>query len=801
MYRISPDYPRDKTETLALSGLEAPVRVYFDDLGVPHIEAENELDLVRAVGFLHGRSRFFQMDIVRRYARGRLSELVGEQEASFGSTLEMDTAMRGWGLEEAAESEAVGLDEAMRALFTAYAEGVNSARERFEPVEYRLLRVEPQPWTIADSFAVGSMVAWGITHNWQQETSRLLLAMQVGYERAEQILPPEAWPGDTSLQAQGASRALPPSVVPEIEAMFRERSYAGMQAQGPAMPNPGTLPRFEGGSNGWAVGGDRTQSGKPILAGDPHLPHMLPSVVFQQHLRCPGLDVIGMTVPGVPYVMFGHNERVAWTVTAAMADVVDLYIEREDTENDGQVSGPAGPEPIVSEAVVLRVREGSALRDRTVRIRRTPRGPLLNDMYPHLLGEGAPLVSVHWKATGAAQTAQALRQANTARDVHELRTAMMGIMTPISSIAAADTNGDIALFATGTVPVRRHHRGTFPVPAWVEKYKWTTWAPPEDMPHGTGSGRAFLVNTNNLMIDPARTELLFQVDSAPSYRRDRVVELIEATDKHTFESMARIQGDVLLLRARRVVPPILEDLRELRNGTATEAQARELLDRWDYEARADSAACAIFFATYREAIIGALQDEVDDGSLNFLVSFRYFTNAVDLWFTDPEHPVWDDRSTSERETRADVVQAAFARGVQWLARELERDDPASWRWGELHRLKTTHALGSKVSSFNLPTWEAPGASASVWKADFDMGRSDHPFQSLYGPVLRIIVDLADINHARWVVDTGSSGWPHSPHYGDQSELWKRVESAPMISDWDQVRQNAVGVLTLRRTKQ
>ncbi len=320
------------------------------------------------------------------------------------------------------------------------------------------------------------------------------------------------------------------------------------------------------------------------------------------------------------------------------------------------------------------------------------------------------------------------------------------------------------------------------------------------MPHGTASGRAFFVNANNLMIDPARTEVLFQVDSAPSYRRDRVVEMIKATDKHTFESIAQIQGDVLLLQARLIVPAMLEDLRGLRNRTAMEERALEILSKWDYRAEADSAACAIFFSTYREAIVGALQDEVDEKNLKFLLSFRYFTNGIDMWFGDPVHPIWDDRSTGEQETRADVVRPAFSRGVVWLRQELGRDDPASWRWGELHRLEPAHPLGSKVVSFNLRGWEAPGAKGSVWAAAFDMGQGDHPFRSLYGPVLRMIVDLADINHARWVVDTGNSGWPHSPHYGDQHELWRRVEFAPMISDWDQIKKNAVDVLTLRQAK-
>lgn len=801
-YRVFPDYPADKTETLELPGLQSPVRVHLEELGVPHIEAENETDLLRAVGFLHGRARFFQMDIVRRYARGRLCELVGEQQVAFGSTVTLDTYMRSWGFEKAAEAEVEGLEDEFKELISAYVEGINTALEQFEPVEYRLLEAKPEPWAIADSFAVGYIVAWGITHNWQHEVCRLLLALQVGHERAERIFPPEPWPGEPSLKAEGEPRALPPSVPAELEEMFPERPYTGRraQAQVTAAPTTMVLPEFEGASNGWVVGGERTSSGMPIVAGDPHLPHTVPSMVFQQHLRCPELEAIGMTIPGVPYVLWGHNRRVAWTITAAMADVVDLYIERADLKNPGQVLGPEGPEPIVSEEVVVRIREGSRFRERTAQIRHTPRGPLFNDMYPDLLPEGAPLVSVHMMPMGAGGTMRSLRQASVARDVHELRSALIGLASPTSTVSAADTNGEITLFATGSVPVRKHHRGTFPCPAWIDKYKWTELARPEDIPHGTGSGRSFFVNTNNLMVEPARREIIFHVDSAPSYRRDRVVEMIEATDKHTFESMAEIQGDVLVLRAKRVAPTMLEDLQRLGNKTPIEEQAIGLLANWDYRAEADSAACAIFFSIYREAIIGALEDEVTERSLKHLLGFRYFTNCVDLWFKDPNYPVWDDRSTVTRETRADVVCSAFARGVRWLKGEFGSDSPQAWKWGEVHTLDPEHPLGSKVDSFNLPRWKAGGASASVWKTHFDMSVSDRPFQYLYGPVLRLIVDFADMDHAKWVVDTGSSGWPHSPHYGDQHELWKRVEFAPMVSDWEEIKKNAAGVITLRSAR-
>jgi penicillin amidase len=452
---------------------------------------------------------------------------------------------------------------------------------------------------------------------------------------------------------------------------------------------------------------------------------------------------------------------------------------------------------MAAEDMVVRVRDGSSCREIIAKLRSTPRGPLLNDMYPDLLPEGAPLVSVHGIPANVAGALVGFRRAGRAQDVGELRDAMMSVSSPLCVVSAADVAGHIALFATGSVPLRPNHRGTFPAPGWIAKYQWQGWATPENIPHATGSGSDLFANTNNLLVDPTRSPVPFQVDSAPSYRRDRIVEMLEATPRHSRDTMSAIQGDVLLLRARRVLPVILEDTAGLSGLSAVEEKARGLLAAWDCRAEADSAACAIFSSVYRQVIIVALEDEAEGRSFDFLLGFRYFTNGVDQWLEDSTHPVWDDLSTSQLETRPDVIREAFHRGVGWLEDRLPGRGPEAWRWGEVHALHPAHPFGSKLGSFNLAAWEAPGASASVWKAHFDMSDVDDPFRCEYGPVLRIVMDLADIEHGSWVIDTGSSGWPLSPHYGDQHELWKRVEQAPMTSEWEEIKANAVGVLTLQ----
>jgi len=799
-YRIAPDYPRDRSETLALPGLRQPVQVFLDAAGTPHIDAESEEDLLRAVGFMQARSRFFQMDMIRRMARGQLSELVGERRILSSTTVEFDRSMRGGGFDALCREDAKGLDPQTRSLMKAYTEGINTAVARYKPIEHRLIGVEPEPWTLEDCFAVGHLNAWSVSHNWHQETSRLLLALHAGIDRAEKIYGSEPWPGGTTLAAKGGPGGLLPAIAPELRSLFPERPYRPEDGESKHVARglEADLSRFSGASNAWVVGGRRSASGKPLLANDPHLVHLLPSLLFQQHLRCPGMDVIGVTLPGVPYVLAGHNHHVAWGMTASVGDVMDLYVEQPNPRNSDEVLGLHGFEPIESAEVIVRVRQGSKVEERHFTLRRTRHGPLLNDIFPDLFPSWAPPISLCWDVSGTAQALKHLSRAARAGSVEELQEALSLMSTSLQTWTAADTEGRIAVFVNGRVPVRKRHLGTFPAPGWVAEYDWRGFADASMLPQGRGGEEDFFAHANNLMIDPAHSSTFFNVDSAPSYRFDRITELLRLEEHQTPQSFAKIQGDILLLRAQNLLSHMLKDLESTAEDDPIEKKAYSLLNDWNGEARADAAAPAIFFLTYREAIIEALRDEVDSRGLEFILSQRYSTNAFDGWLASADHIVWDDRGTPDVEARAGVVQQAFQVAVAQL-RDTQGKDPSAWRWGRLHDLHIQHVIGSQrlLAGFvNLPWTEAPGASASVWKSHFDLGHPQTPFRAMAGPVSRMIVDTADIHHGWWILDTGVSGWPGSPHYGDQHELWKRGDYLPMVSNWEEVEAGATAVLTL-----
>jgi len=797
-YRIKPDYPDAKEETLDLRGFDAPVVIHFDRWGIPHIDAENELDLVRAVGFVHGRDRFFQMDLMRRMSRGRLSELLGAQEVGHGTTVDIDRVMRMWGMDADADADEAAMDPELTLLMETYCDGVNQALERHRPLEYRLLRARPAPWRPADSFAVGRLLAYSLTHNWKQELYRFLIAMEVGLDRAE-ILYPSAYldVSDKSITLPGRDpdRVLPPAVAPELREFLADFAAPPPSGARVAQSTAWFTGRY-GGSNGWVLGGDHTASGKPILANDPHLDHVLPSVMYQQHIRCPGLHAIGITTPGVPYILIGHNDRVAWGQTTAMSDATDLYVEKPAGE--GAVLTPDGPKPLEVTEVLIKARTGGDEYDEHRFTLRTSRhGPLFNDIYPELLPPGSPIVALRWDTDGAGLTFAALRRANKSGSATELRDAMQTMITPVHNVLVADADGTVGFFRWGRAALRDNHLGTFPAPGWLARYDWRGLAEAADMAAAEAGSDGIFVSGNNLARDPHYGGDVFQIDSAPPFRVQRIRELLRTTEESRVGDHLGFHRDTKLLRARWVMPAILEDLAGMTGLDDVETEALRILEQWDYDASPGAPAPAIFFSLYRDAVLAGLRDEVSDAGLRFVETLPYPFAAWDFWYGRVDHPGWDDRRTPEVETRTDVVREAFRTAVRELRRAIG-EDPRTWSWGEIHTFRVSHPFGKKkgLERLNLPRYPAGGAWGSLWKAHLTFADHEDPFRTGAGPVYRQVIDLADIHHAHWILDTGASGWPCSPHYGDQYELWRRGEYIPMTSDWDMVVEQADAVLTL-----
>lgn len=798
-YKIAPNYPDDSAkESLQLKGLTAPVSVLFDAQGVPHLEAQNFPDLARASGFVQGRARFFQMDLMRRLARGRLSELIGEQPLAAATTVEYDKAMRGWRIEQRATQSYGQLSTEQKALAVAFTEGVNAAVAKWKPLEYRLVGVEPEPWRAEDCLAVGLLNVWSITHNYQQEATRLLLAMSVGLERMDAIYPSEPLAGGgRTVISRGALLPLPPSVASELNGLFPMKTA---QAD-PALIGRATVDvlTVAGASNAWAVSGEHTQSGKPMIANDPHLSHLLPGLLLQLHLKAPGLDVIGVTVPGLPWVLGGHNADVAWSMTSTMTDVVDLVIEKEDPSRPGFVLHEGADCPLTTREEVVRVRDGADFLEKKLPIRETCNGPLYNDLHPELFPPGSPLVAIRWKVEGVERSFEVLLELDRAKSVEDVGRAVARLPSTWNTWTVADAQGHIASFPSGAAPLRPNHRGTFPVPGWVSKYEWKDFASGDRLPHVIDPPGGIVAHANNLSTDPGNPDFeRIQVDSAPPFRFERIMAMAKATPKHDLASFKRMLTDTHSLRAEAVVPKMMESLGEGAGLSTSAMQALALLRAWDFDAKADRPEAAIFFSTYQHSVVAAIEDELPAPAVKFFLGQRYSTNTSDLWFDRDDHVVWDDRRTPVVETRKDVVRAAFAAAIAELTQTLG-PDVAAWKWGTLHWHKPQHAFGGKSAldgTVNLEKTAAGGELDSIWKTHFDLGNEKAPFKVVAGPVLRAVVDMATPKHGWWIVDTGASGWPLAPHYGDQYQQWKAGELVPMEMDLEVIKSGPHGTLSL-----
>lgn len=787
-YRLFPSYPKITKEQLQLKNLKNKVEVYFDDYGIPHIEAQNLADLVRATGFVHARYRFFQLDVLRRFASGRLSELVGNQKALSSSTVDFDLAMRGWGFVDRVKIDLDALPEVDRQIITAFSDGVNQGMKQYPSVEHKILGITPEPWKYEDTLLVSLLQAWSITHNWEQEAVKFALALSLGKDVAKETYPQDPLYEIGTLARTSGDRKLPPGIVQELDYLLKKPMK--VVYNNPAKINSALGDIIEikpSASNAWVVGGKLSKSGMPILSNDMHLTHALPSMLFLQHLKMPGLNIIGTTMPGLPFMINGYNGHITWGSTAAVADVVDLVVEKEDPNNNGYVLNESQECKLEDKEIVIKVK---GEEDKKFRLRRTCNGHVFNDMYPNFLPKNSPILAVRFKIPKVQESFGHLYRANKAKTVYELRDNLMKIPNPIQSITAADKDGNIAFFTTGSVPVREHHRGTFPVPGWLKKYEWSGWTEAKDMPAGFNPDVGFLANGNNLVQDPKKNWPIFHVEAAPNYRFERIKDRIKMLGVHTQDSVQKIQTDTYMKRAELVVPLILEELKLISSWNPQELKALDLLDKWDFNASVDSLGMSVFMATYRKAILMALANKVSEETRYVFTKQRYSTNIVDGWFTKKYHPIWDDYTTENvKETKSHIIVNAFRAGVKDLEKNLGTDTK-NWKWGNLHTFQPKHLFGGKkiLSFFNLEKIPFHGSLDSVWKAHFNLSNKQEPFKTVAGPVTRLIIDLGQPDQAKFSIDTGESGWALDPHYGDQYAKWQKGELLPMIRNMDTIKE-------------
>jgi penicillin amidase len=748
---------------IMVAGLEAPVTVVRDRWAIPHIEAESLRDATFALGFVHAQDRLFQMEFRRRLGAGRLAEVVGE------AALPTDRFMRTLGLYRRAEASLAYLEPDTIAWFEAYASGVNAFLESRTgplPPEFLILgHTELEPWRPADSLVWLRLMALDLGVNYRDELLRVRLARRLSDEQIADIWPD--YPADAPTTLVEVARALP---------------WDQLAAALPPAP-PGGI-----GSNAWVVAGNRTTTGAPLLANDPHLGLQAPGVWYLAHLRAPEIELVGATLAGVPGIVLGHNGAIAWGFTNTGADVQDLFVERLDPDDPARYLVPGGTAPFETREEIIRIKGAPAL---TLTIRETRHGPVISDLMADAgrLVPGGGVAALAWTALAEDdRAAQALLGIARARDWPQFVEALRAVGAPIQNVHYADTSGRIGFIAPGRVPIRKNGDGRWPVPGWTGAYDWDGWVPSEALPRALDPQDGVLFNANNRVV-PEGYPYLLTADWEAPYRARRLARLL---DRGGFQpqDFAAIQADQLSLLARDLLPIMLSA--EPSGPGAADAMAA--LDAWDRVMRSDAAEPLLFAAWYRELSRLVYADELGDLFDSFWGVRPQFMSRI---LTDRQ--IWcDDIRTDPVETCAERAASALNAALLDLAGR-RGDAPDAWRWGDAHRARMAHPIFEDLpvldQLFDIEV-ASGGDSVTVNVGHFSPRNEARPFANTHAATYRAIYDLADLDRSRFVAATGQSGNPLSRHYRDLTALWVAGQAIPIDRIPGTFRQGAIGVAHL-----
>lgn len=695
-----------------IQGLSAPVDISFDADGVPRIRAATEQDAAAALGFVHARDRMFEMELMRRNASGRLSELAGP------ATLPLDRTMRVLGLRRAAEANYAALPADTRAMLQAYANGVNAwiaLRGRFAAPEF-LLFGAPEAWTPVDSLLWGKTMGLWLSMNWRTELSRQALAGHVPQQMIDELWPDLGVPGRPQA-------ALP---LPQQFAAAAAR----LEAVLPRFPSPFTLPNSA--SNEWAVDGRHTATGAPLLAGDPHLAFGFPAIWYLARIDTPDLTLAGATAPGVPGLVLGHNGHIAWTFTTTGADTQDVFVETPVGAD--QYQAPDGPRPFITRQERIRVR-GQA--DEVLTVRETRHGPVISD----LQGRSGPILAVSMASLAPGGTAGVgLFALNHAQTVQQAGAAAAYITSPVQNLLVADRQ-TIALYVTGRVPVRRAGDGAAPVPG-DGSHDWVGWASGDRLPHYVSPESGRLVNANDRIAPPDFPVFLGR-DWFGDWRSRRIRELLAASDRHTAADFARMQIDVVSVFAHQVLPALLA----VPPQPDRAGQAQALLQGWDGAMTMDTPQPLIFNAWISRFYALVLKQAgipmSDGGPLPDFVAF----------VLSPAGAHWCGGDCNA--TLAEALKTA----VDELSDRFG-PDPATWRWGTAHQAVFAHPMLRSIpllGALTTLTIPSPGDDTTIDRG----GPRFSDLSSVHGAAYRGVYDLADLDRSLFVITPGQSGNPLS----------------------------------------
>jgi penicillin G amidase len=725
--------------TISLSALSHDVEVIRDKQGVPHISAANEKDLFIAQGYVQAQDRLFQMDLSRRQASGRLSEVIG------GKTVERDKFFRTLGLRRAAEVSYTAYPDETKQILEWYAEGVNAFMDegiddRRLPVEFTLLGYKPEKWTPIDSLTIGKYMAFDLGGHWQGQAFRYWAMKNLSEEKAIDLFP--SYPEDA------------PEILSSIGDLTIDIEDSFAAAVVP--------PEFNG-SNNWVVSGKKTASGKPLLADDPHLSLGTPSIWYQMHLNAPQLNVSGVIFAGIPGIILGHNEEIAWGVTNTGPDVQDLYVEQRHVQDPTlfKYSDDWEKATIIEEPILVK---GEKAIPYEVVI--TRHGPIISD-FAHQTDDKQAL-SLRWTALDPSLELQAILNINKAGNWKEFEKALEDFHTPTQNFVFAAKDGTIAYKANGKIPIRKKGDGLLPAPGWDPEFEWEGFIPFDELPSVVNPEKGFTATANNKVIDDSYPYHISHHWAQP-YRYMRISQYLEENDELTIEDMKKLQMDQINLHAAEFVPIFIKDLQD-RELSSEQEQAVNILKEWDYKDDKNENAPLLFHFWMNNLSMEMFKKEIPQEMMELFEGRQMIVDEMLRKAHGGEESSWFEPSGGYTGYLLGTLDNALD--------ELEDAygyDMNKWQWGDYHQVYFEHPISSASPVlewfFNR---QAPvpvgGSRVTVQAASYNNeGIVNH------GASWRFVIDASKLTEGYHIVGPGQVGHFKSKWYDNQIDSWVQGE--------------------------
>ena len=764
------------------SKINSNIEIYRDSFAIPYIIAQSDEDVAFALGFLHAQERLFTMDLIRRAGEGRLSEVLGETAIPF------DKMFRTVGIKRNISKNLYRYDPIVMKILQAYSNGINEylkERKGNYAIEFDVLGYQPEQWNPIHSLIVIKMMAWELNISWWTDLSFAELIQKLGNEKVLEILPDYPQNAPTIIADNF-------KYLPAINSNFAETDKAFRQMMGWTGTHIG--------SNNWVINANKSVSGKPIIANDPHLAFSAPGKWYAAVIKSKDWNAAGVTLPGVPGVVIGKGDNISWVLTNVMNDDADFYAEKLDsTKAKYLINGQWQNLKIFKDTI--RVKDG---KNQIIEIKETHRGPIISNIHPFKFiynkeDQNIPPISMRWSGNEFSDEMLAFYKINKAKNWNEFRDAVKYFGIPGQNFVYADAQGNIGYIMGARIPLRSSNNPTLVFDGTTSENDWKGFVSSNEIPFILNPPENFIASANNKTLK----EFKYHISNLwePSSRIDRIRELLTFKQKHSVNDFKNYQMDQVSPYARAIVPYILKSFEGIKVKDKNLTTSLELLGKWDFDMNKFSQTPAIYSVFLKYLLRNIYHDEMGADLFNrfvFLANVPYRSLLQIL--EKPESNWFDDIHTKKQETREEIIRKSLADALTYLEGKFGKD-LTNWQWGRMHKVTFKHAFSGKFSLLdnyiNIGPYELGGDGTTLFNTEypftesiekFSMFRHDE-FDNVLGPSMRFILDFANPEEFYLVLTTGQSGNVMSDNYNDQSPLWLKGKYMKIRTDEESIRKN------------